>query len=291
MTVPGAVVLVGMLGLLWLVIARVVAETGLIFVQIPVPLSRPWTFALNELPSSLAVRTTPTNYFMTNAISGVLGHDLRESLPPFATTALRVADGGHYDDDASQADRRRSRGGAFFLCLVLALAVGYVVSGWSMLSAEYGYAASLDRNQGSPINPYGVKTSVDSVLSQTRDFVPPNTGPKETHSRLGYFAFGFALTSILAVLRLRFAGWPLHPIGYLLCFSFTMQKIWFSVLLGWSAKAMIVRFGGPDLYNRAKPAFVGVIIGEAAAAACWLVVSLVLKMLGLPFYSINLMPT
>jgi hypothetical protein len=295
MTLAGAFVLVGMLGLLWLIIARVVAETGLIFVQVPVPLLRPWVFALNELP--VPVRTTPHNYFATSMFTGILGHDMRESLPAFATTALRVADGAHYNDQddaaATGAARRGTRGGqgaALFVCLVLALAVGYVVSGWSMLAVEYSYAATLDRNPESPINPYGAKGSVDNVLNDAKMFAPPGTGPREPHSRWGNFGFGFVFTSFLSVMRLRFAGWPLHPVGYLLCFSYPMDAIWFSIFLGWLAKTLLVRFGGSDLYRRARPAFIGLIIGEAAAAACWLVVSLVLYQLGLPFQSIKLMP-
>ncbi|HLL88940.1 MAG TPA: DUF6785 family protein [Tepidisphaeraceae bacterium] len=292
MTVAGAVVLVGMTGLLWLVIARIVAETGLIFVQLPIPAVRPWVFALQDLPASMAVRTTPQNYFMSSVFFGIQGHDLRESLPPFVTNALRVADGAAYDDDAGGGRRAVvTRGAGFFLCLVLALAVGYVVSGWSMLRTEYAHGVTLDRSQESPLNPHGTKGSVDSVLNSAREFVPPNVGPKETHSRWGYFGFGFALTSALSVLRLRFAGWPLHPVGYLLCFTYPMDRIWFSVFLGWLVKTLLVRFGGSDLYRRARPVFIGLIIGEASAAACWLVVSVVMNQLGLPFHAINLMPT
>ena len=85
------------------------------------------------------------------------------------------------------------------------------------------------------------------------------------------------------MLRLRFAWWPLHPVGFLLCSSYPLHKIWLSVFIGWILKVLVVRFGGAAMVRVAKPVFIGMIMGEAAAAAFWLVVTLIRALNGLHY--------
>ena len=56
-----------------------------------------------------------------------------------------------------------------------------------------------------------------------------------------------------------------------------MDWAWFSILIGWLAKLLILRFGGPTLYHRARPVFVGMIFGETVAGGIWLVINLLLS--------------
>ncbi len=78
-----------------------------------------------------------------------------------------------------------------------------------------------------------------------------------------FVGIGFAFTLCLSVLRLRFAGWPFHPIGYAVGFSRrTIDWMWFSIFLGWAAKLLLLRTGGMPLYRRALPFFLGFILGE-----------------------------
>lgn len=76
-------------------------------------------------------------------------------------------------------------------------------------------------------------------------------------------AFGFLFSVVLAVLRLNFAWWPFHPIGYAVGFSRrTIEWMWFSVFLGWIIKLLILRSGGLQSYRRLMPLFLGFILGE-----------------------------
>jgi hypothetical protein len=76
-------------------------------------------------------------------------------------------------------------------------------------------------------------------------------------------ALGFAFSLVLSVLRLQFAWWPFHPIGYAVGFSRrTIEWMWFSVFLGWLIKLLILRSGGLQTYRRFLPLFMGFIIGE-----------------------------
>jgi hypothetical protein len=68
------------------------------------------------------------------------------------------------------------------------------------------------------------------------------------------------------------------------------QQGWFSILVGWLAKSAIVRFGGATLFHRARPVFLGLIIGEAGAAAFWLVVALARLSMGLEYHAVRILP-
>jgi hypothetical protein len=54
---------------------------------------------------------------------------------------------------------------------------------------------------------------------------------------------------------------------------------------------MVVRFGGAKLFRDGRGFFMGLIIGEAAAVAFWLMVSLILLGAGWPYKPVQLLPT
>lgn len=282
----GAIVLVLMLMLVYLVLAKVVAETGLVYVLLWVPLSRPWVYALNDLPAALTARTTMRSYFFHSFLFGMFTHDLRESLIGYSTQAIRVADTAAYENESNWR-----KAVPFVLCMVLALAVAYVVSGASLLYVEYTNASTLDRQQLAPINDWGTTLMPRwIVLDDAYNYMPPRKGPSESHNRLAHFALGAGLVSAMSFLRLRYQAWPLHPVGFLLVYSWGIDRIWFSVLLGWIAKVLIVRFGGSQLLRASRGFFLGLIFGEAAAAGFWLVAALVRMSMGLDYRAIRLMP-
>lgn len=285
-TIIGAMVIVAMAGLLYLVIARVVAETGLMFVQLTAAVYRPFVLFAQSMPEGMAIKTTATTFYAAGMTHGIFVHDQRESLSGFMPHALRVADGAAYE-----GDRSWHRGIFLTGALVLALVVGFFVSGASMLYVEYSFGATADARQSSPINSYGTEGAIyNHTLSVTRDYIAKG-GPTENHNRWKHIAIGGIVTGTLSFLRLRFAGWPIHPVGYLLMYTYPMHNIWFSIMLGWLVKVVVVKFGGSSMYRTIKPLFLGLIIGEVSAAAFWLVVSLVLNAAGMDYRAINLLPT
>lgn len=266
-----------------LLIARVVAETGLVFAQLPPVAMRPLAYAL-LLPSQ-PIYASPRGVFFASWFQQLFAHDLRESLSPFALTATRTA------DLAAYAGKPRWRHGIVFVgVLALALVVGYIVSGASTLWTEYHYSATLNTQAWSPINSYGVESSTRTMLDTAINHVAPRTGPPEAHSQVTHLVFGAALTAFLAAMRIVLAWWPLHPVGYLLAFTYPVSRIWFSMFVGWLVKVLIVRFGGARMVQGARPFFLGLILGEAGAAAFWLLVSIVANLWGMEFMLVRLLP-
>jgi hypothetical protein len=78
--------------------------------------------------------------------------------------------------------------------------------------------------------------------------------------------------TLLMLARHRLLWWPLHPIGYPVSMVWLMDQLWFSIFLAWLFKLTIMKYGGPGLFQRAKPFFLGLIVGQFAIAGVWLVV-------------------
>jgi hypothetical protein len=165
-----------------------------------------------------------------------------------------------YLDSAKLADelalRRRNLLLAFAAGLGVAVVVGVIIGLW------------LPYHRGA-LNLYPFAYQVNS-----RQFFDENA-PLVRGSRSFYAqarlwaALGAAFTVFLAFMRVRFAWWPLHPLGYAMMASWATIVFWFSMMVAWAVKSVIVRFGGMRLYAAARPLFLGLIFGEFAAAGLW----------------------
>ncbi len=88
-----------------------------------------------------------------------------------------------------------------------------------------------------------------------------------------FFAAGVIVTLFLSYMRAAFFWWPFHPLGYALSISWTMSVFWFSCFVAWLIKGLILRYGGMTLYIRARPWFLGMVLGEFGMAVVWTLVS------------------
>ena len=88
-----------------------------------------------------------------------------------------------------------------------------------------------------------------------------------------FFTVGVVFTIFLSYMRAMFFWWPLHPLGYALSVSWTLTVFWFSCLIAWIVKGVILRYGGMKFYTKARPWFFGMIIGEFSMAVIWTLIS------------------
>jgi hypothetical protein len=212
-------------------------------------------------------------------------------MPIYATHGMKIADQTIFEGKPEEADERRDRRAGHMLIALLAVAliVGYFTSFYSMLWTEYHFSYTKDVTARMPINDHGAQNLPRGKLVMWP--VSYDKGQYSLkHDPLSHIGFGFGVTGLLAFLRLRYSWWPLHPIGFLMIGTFPGAHLWLSVFIGWLAKSLIVRFGGPSMYLRAKPFFLGLIVGESVAAGFWLLLGIVLSALGLPYRTINIMP-
>ena len=86
--------------------------------------------------------------------------------------------------------------------------------------------------------------------------------------RLGWLGFGAIFTLGLYALRYRFPGIALHPIGFAISASDVLRSGISSIFIVWLSKTLILRFGGLESYRRNTPLFMGFMVGFLAAIAC-----------------------
>ena len=76
--------------------------------------------------------------------------------------------------------------------------------------------------------------------------------------------------------------WSLHPIGYAISGTYTMNIFWLSFMISWAIKWMILKQGGLRIYRRATPFFFGLILGEFIMGSLWSILAIVFQT---PMYS------
>ena len=86
-----------------------------------------------------------------------------------------------------------------------------------------------------------------------------------------YRGVGAAVMAVLLVVHHRFLWWPFHPLGFPV--SLLFGTVFFSVLLAWLIKTVVIKYGGPQLYLKTRPFFLGLILGQFVTAGFWLAVS------------------
>jgi hypothetical protein len=85
------------------------------------------------------------------------------------------------------------------------------------------------------------------------------------HPRVWATVTGAGMALVLLLLRQRWVGFPLHPLGYAMTCSYG-SLIWFPFLLVWLLKTLVLRYGGMRLYRQTVPAFLGFALGHYAVA-------------------------
>ena len=81
---------------------------------------------------------------------------------------------------------------------------------------------------------------------------------------------GAAVMAGLMLAQNRFLWWPFHPLGFPI--SCVFDRMWFSVFVAWLIKGVVLKYGGPAIYNRMKPIFLGLILGEAVVGTVWVII-------------------
>ena len=153
--------------------------------------------------------------------------------------------------------QRRSLLGVFALTLVVALCV----SGYIHITQPYKNGAVSMYGYVYQANPVWAFNDANTVLSGSKPPLP-------FYATLNFF-IGVLVTIALTTLRTRLLWFPLHPLGYALSGTWTMTVFWFACLVAWVLKIFILRYGGMKLYARARPFFLGMVLGEFTMAVLW----------------------
>ncbi len=238
MSLPVSLVLLAVLFIVYIGMARIVAEAGLVAMDLPVTANN-FTGGIigadNLDPSSI------TALGMTNAFA--------RNWRTF--TMIGLSHAAYLQRWMGQSTRH------LFLWICLAFAVSVVTSLYYYISAGYAVGA-------------------DNLLSKPGDLVPffyntimtwNSSASSVSELELIFFGNGIVLYMLMILGRFMFLWWPLHPIGLVAVAADTVRFMFLPFLLAWLVQVILLRLGGGALYRRAQPLFLGILVGYVLGMA------------------------
>lgn len=224
--------------ILYIGMTRIIAQTGLAFLDLPVNAHH---FTIMFLGSG----NIPPGSLTAFGLASAYARNWRSA--GFGTIA-------HVDklmSDLRQSKRR----------LLGILVLTFVISMLSsvLYTLYIGYTTTGAYNFGTRDAFGGINESYyDDVVRWIRNadqFKP---------SEFLFLVIGGVTMLVMTVLTRRFPGWPLAPVGFTVAFADVCRLLMFSLFLAWLAKIMVLRLGGVGAYRRAQPLVWGVLVGHCA---------------------------
>ena len=136
-----------------------------------------------------------------------------------------------------------------------------------MLQASYSYGLDAEMRSG---RGFGWEP-----MSKLATWL--NTPTEPSRQRAISIVMGFIFLFSMMVLKTRVSWWPVHPVGYAVSASWSMQFLWCPLLLASTAKLLITRYGGHKAIRSVVPFAFGLILGDLSGGSFWTLYSLVRK--------------
>ena len=186
----------------------------------------------------------------------VHSHWSSESLMPYTMQSLRLL-----------RETREYRSKLIFLMIFsLLIAIGTAF----VSSLKFIYHQGASSLEGWVYNWFGRSGLEKAYVATQNPYGPSLSGI------LSAF-LGGTWAAFLLFMRQRFLWWPFHPIGYIVGVTYAPHHLWFSTLLGWKCKILMLKCFGVGSYRRFQPLFLGLILGEYLMSAFWIFVGLFTK--------------
>ena len=241
-----ALLITAFLTLLTMGMMRVVAEGGVYWFQLHTsPFHLYNTFGLgNVLASKALVPLVP--------IYSVLFLDVKTFLAP------NLANAGKMQDDVG------SNRNKFHINIILCIVISVLVA--------LGFAVFLAHLQGAQqMHSWFYSRAPQSLMDRAQRMA--TAAPEFNGGNAFSYVFGAGWVVVSLLLR-RTLFWFPHPIGYVMLLNPLMRSLWFSIFLGWIVKKIVVKYGGKQTFDKTRPIFIGLIIGELIAIGVWVVLGL-----------------
>lgn len=157
------------------------------------------------------------------------------------------------------ADRTGASQRRMLLAMALAVLVGIPAAYWGLLEPTCVIGAESAKSAGA-IRGFGSQTW-GQLATWLR--VPSDPDPAAGTA----IGAGFLVALALFMIRIRFVGFPLHPVGYGISSTWSMGTVWLPLAVAWAIKRTIVSRGGLRGYRAALPFFLGVLFGDFVSGA------------------------
>ncbi len=233
--------------LVFIAITRVVAQGGIAAARAPL-------IASDFVTSGLGNTALGPQTLMALSFTFVWAADIRTFVMASCANGFKLAE--------EQLQRRKR---ALLWAIVLAILISIGASIVTVLHLSYKYG-------GINLNAWFFGPTGGAVYPF--NFMAGHLNNPQGPNLIGWISTlsGGSIMILLMLARQHFLWWPLHPLGFAVSTISMTNYISFSVFLAWLIKSIILKYGGPALFNRAKPFFLGLILGQFTVAGVWLII-------------------
>jgi len=233
MDLKSVVLFVSCGGVLFIGLARIVSETGLVYVR-----------------PSMEAQAFVSGVFGVTSMSATSTGAIGSTYAIVGSNMGFVSAAGSHITKLSDSVERPKR--SLFPIVFGSGMLGIVVSVVFTLVLAYRLGAiNFNRPQFNHEN----ILMLNGIVKKLKDPGGPNwTG-------ISFFGAGAVVVAILSILMTRFAWWPLHPIGFTVNYVFDIRIFMLSIFIAWLVKYVTLKVGGVPAYRRVAPIFMGLIFG------------------------------
>ncbi len=237
-TLPIAVLFLFFLYVFYIGLARVIAEAGLIHLDLPINAN---TFTVGMVGSANMTGSTLTGLGLANAFA--------RNWRTFTMVGLAHV---VWLREYIWPNRRM---------LVLWISMAFVVSVvTSLMYVIYsGYTQGADN--------LNINLTNTGILFYNLIINWMRNATRITEMEIIFLLSGAAINMLLVAGRVFFYWWPFNPIGFVIGASAPIMNFMFSIFLAWLIKFLLMRFGGVGLYRKTQPLFLGILVGYVLGVA------------------------
>lgn len=226
-------------------LTKVVAESGLLFVQ--ATMSAMETMVTFAGTSGVGARSLTVATFIERAYMT----DLRAFIMPSFMQGFKIA-------DLTGMNKRR-----MLAAIVPAVVIATVCSYYMNIRLCYAYGGlKCNRWYVQGAGPGGFRLLANYLQAPRRPSVP----------NIIALLVGASVTWGMFAARQRIVWFYFHPVGYIMALTYPMTTLWLSVFIGWLLKTVIMHYFGPKVFVRTLPFFLGIAFGDIFMMVAWLIV-------------------
>ena len=245
MSFPVISVLLVLVFIFYLALCRVLAETGLVMVDLPINAHQ---FTVGMLGSS---SLSPRNLTALGLGSGFARNwKTFTMIAPAHVARLKIL--------------MQIEGRTLFLWCAVAFGISVVTAVWYTAYSGYrfGGAANFYKNVAGDPGFYGL---IVSWINNTTSI---------TTAEVSFLLSGGAITAAIMGARYFLPWWPLSPVGFVVAAGGSVRTAFLPIFLAWLLKIILIRAGGVRLYRNSQPLILGILIGHIVGAAVSIMVDI-----------------
>ena len=256
LSIPITLLLLFFLFVFYLALARVIAEAGLVDLDLPIN-AHAFTVGLvgsSNLPAAdltvLGLGSAFARNWRTFTMVGISHVAWFQDYVGRVKEIGRQRDIEHTKKKAGEPAFQKKQISGTFLWVSLAFGTG---AAWALIyTISAGYISGAQNLRANP----GLHSPFYQLIVTWM-----NNATQISPLEIGFLVMGMVINSLIMFSRYLFAWIPLHPIGFVVAASGDIGLTVFSLFLAWLIKVIILRVGSVRLYTRVQPLFLGILVG------------------------------